>query len=206
MGLSSREEGLFARPSGYAAMRKHVLPLLRTYPSVRIWLAGCSSGRQAYELAVLLKEESLYERTRIYATDLSELVLAQGRSGRYPVVSAQESSMNYALAGGTASLADYATLDGDEVVFDPALRENLLFAQHNLPTDGPFNEFHAIVCHQVLTSFNGQLQARVQNLFRESLIRLGFLCLGRDDALICPPSGAAYDTVDASEKIYRRVR
>jgi len=204
--LSTHDEPLFAHPDGHAALRRVVLPLLRTYPSVRIWVAGCSSGRQAYELAVLLKEEQLYARTRIYATDLSDMALEQARGGRYPVVDAQQSSMNYALASGTGSIADYVKMDGDELVFDPALRENLLFAPHNLATDGPFNEFHAILCHGVMTLFSGQLQARVQTLFKDSLIRLGFLCMGRDDAVICPPSAAAYEIVDAAEKIYRRVR
>lgn len=206
LNLSSTDESLYADPSAHLAFRRHVVPLLRTYPSVRIWLAGCSTGQQAYELAIVLTEEEIYDRCRIYATDLSELALDRARSGRYPLTDPELEASNYLAAGGTSSLGAYRAIDGATALLDSALRDKVLFAQHNPAADGPFNQFHAIVCRDVITLFNATLQDRVQELFRASLVRLGFLCLGRDDAIICPPSPTLYDVIDPVEKIYRRVR
>jgi chemotaxis protein methyltransferase CheR len=206
LGLSAGEVPMFGNPRFYQVFRSRVAPMLRTYPYVRIWHAGCSTGEQAYALAIVLREEGLHDRCRIYATDVSELALAQARAGRYPLASVEAEATNYVLSGGAGSLARYYVADGNAAVLDATLRENLVFGHHSLATDGPFNDFQAIVSRDVLTRFNSALQARVQRLFLMSLVRLGYLCLGRDEALHPPPSAAAYQTIDAAEKIFRRVR
>jgi chemotaxis protein methyltransferase CheR len=206
LDLSINVSSMFRDPTFYLALRQKVVPLLRTYPFVRIWHAGCSSGEEVYSMAILLQEEGLYERCRIYATDINEAILAKAREGIFPLSSMQENTSNYLNAGGTGTFSEYYTARYDYAIFRPSLRENVVFAQHNLVTDASFNHFNVILCRNVLIYFNGPLQDRVQNLFLESMEMFGVLGLGRKESLKFTNVADHYEELDAAERIYRRVR
>src|ERR1041384_2157397 len=150
LDLSINVTAMFRDPTFYARFREKVVPLLRTYPFTRIWVAGCSTGEEVYSLAILLEEESLYDRARIYATDINEDVLGRARLGVFPLAKMQDYTRNYLSAGGTRSFSDYYTSAYDGAAFDRSLVRNVVFAQHNLVSDGSFNEFHLIVCRNVM--------------------------------------------------------
>src|SRR3954467_14138980 len=169
LDLSINVTAMFRDPTFYRAFRAHVVPLLRTYPFVRIWNAGCSTGEETYSLAILLKEEGLYERARIYATDINDRVLERARAGRFPLEKMREYTENYLRAGGTDEFSRYYSVEGEWARFDPALIDQVVFAQHNLVSDAPFNEFNLIVCRNVMIYFGKALQDRVHELFYESL-------------------------------------
>jgi chemotaxis protein methyltransferase CheR len=196
---------MFRDPGFYLSFRHKVVPLLRTYPFVRIWHAGCSSGEEVYSIAIVLKEEGIYERCRIYATDLSEAVLVRAREGVFPLGLMREYTENYQNAGGTTSFSDYYTARYDHVLFQSILRENVVFAPHNLVTDGVFNEFNVILCRNVMIYFNKPLQQRVHGLLHQSLSRFGVLGLGRKESLRFTPHETSYETLDDPERLYRRV-
>ncbi len=204
LGLSISVSAMFRDPDMYVAFRRKVVPMLRTYPFIRIWHAGCSTGEEVYSMAILLEEEGLYERSRIYATDMNETVLQKAHDGIYPLAAMRQYTANYIHAGGKAAFSDYYTAAYDGAIVRPTLRRNVVFAQHNLASDGPFNEFQVIVCRNVMIYFNPTLQARVHALFLESLSRRGFLCLGAKETLKFSPYESAYEEVDHREKIYRR--
>ncbi len=206
LGLSVHVTAMFRDPSFYLTFRRKVVPLLRTYPFIRIWLAGCSTGEEVYSMAILLEEEGLYHRSRIYATDMNELVLKQAREGIYPLDLMQEYTQNYLRAGGKKSFSEYYTAAYDHAIFRASLRENVLFSQHNLATDRSFNEFNVILCRNVLIYFNQSLQKRVHNLLYESLSRFGVLGLGRQESLKFTPHEQQYEALDQREKLYRRIR
>lgn len=205
-GVSVPVSSMFRDPELYAALRRKVVPLLRTYPFVRIWHAGCATGEEVYSLAILLMEEGLYDRTRIYATDMNAEALRQARTGIFPLKAMRPFTSDYIRAGGTASFSEYYTARYDNAIFRPDLKKNLIFAQHNLVTDGPFNEFHLILCRNVLIYFNRRLQERVHELFLQSLIPLGFLCLGSKETLKASAHERAYSEFSPAERIYRRIR
>ena len=205
LDLSINVTSMFRDPTFYMAFRQKVVPILRTYPWVRIWDAGCSSGEETYSLAILLEEEGLYHKSRIYATDMNDAVLDKARQGIFPLSTMQENTSNYIAAGGTGSFSQYYTAAYDNAIFRPSLRENMIFAQHNLVTDASFNEFNVIVCRNVLIYFNEALQTRVQALFRESLNMFGVLALGRKETLRYSGVDKFYETIDEHEKIYRRI-
>lgn len=202
--LSVNVTAMFRDPSFFCAVRGAVVPLLRSYPYVRIWHAGCATGEEVYSMAILLEEEGLYERCRIYATDMNEAVVRRAQAGIYPIDVMQEYTANYLRSGARGQFSDYYTARYDHVIFKHALRRNLVFSHHNLVTDGSFNEFHLIVCRNVLIYFNERLQARVHGLFFASLARFGLLALGRKESLVGTPHQHDYEAVDASERIYRR--
>ena len=204
--FSINVSAMFRDPSFYAAFREKLVPILRTYPFVRIWHAGCSTGEEVYSTAILLHEAGLYDRCRIYATDINEAVLRKARNGIFPLTAMKAYTANYIQAGGTRAFSEYYTAEYDSAIFRPRLKHNLVFAQHNLAMDTSFNELHLIVCRNVMIYFNRTLQSRVVDLFSSSLVRLGFLCLGKKESLKGMPGEAAYDVVDADERIYRRVR
>lgn len=196
---------LFRDPTFFAAFREQVVPLLLAYPFVRIWHAGCSTGEEVYSMAILLTEEGLYPRCRLYATDLNEIALKQARDGIFPVDGMKEYAENYALAGGKASLSDYYTAAGyDHVIFRQSLRQNMVFSHHNLATDGSFNEFNVILCRNVMIYFNQGLQSRVHSLFYESLRHFGILALGHKESLKGTIHEASYEELNVRERIYRR--
>lgn len=206
LGLSINVSAMFRDPSFYRAFRGRVVPLLRTYPFIRIWQAGCSTGEEVYSMAILLEEEGLYDRCRIYATDMNEVVLERARAGIFPLARMKDYTLNYQRADGKTAFSDYYTASYGNAIFRASLRRNVVFAHHNLASDGPFNEFQVIVCRNVMIYFNKELQARVLDLFLGSLVRLGFLCLGSKESLQYTRSEAAFDEFVAGEKIYRRVR
>lgn len=174
---------LFRDPQFYVNVRNNLLPWLKTYPFIRIWHAGCSTGEEVFSMAILLFEENLYARARIYATDFQEKVLAVAKHGRFPVDRIQEYTRNYIQAGGKSSLSDYYIVKGDEAIIDPSLTRNITFLTHNLATDHSFQEFNLILCRNVLIYFNKGLRNRVHDLFYESLPPLGILALGDNESL-----------------------
>jgi chemotaxis protein methyltransferase CheR len=206
LDLSINVTAMFRDPSFYAALREKVIPLLKTYPFTRIWVAGCSTGEEVYSLAILLDEEGLYDRARIYATDINDEVLDRARLGVFPLAKMQDYTRNYIDAGGTRAFADYYTSAYDGAAFDRSLLHNVVFAQHNLASDRSFNEFNLIVCRNVMIYFERSLQARVLELFDESLMRLGILALGAKESLRTSDGAAKYEELDRVERIYRKVR
>lgn len=205
LGITVHVSSMFRDPGFYLAFREKVVPLLRTYPFARIWHAGCSTGEEVYSLAILLQEEGIYERCRIYATDLSEAVLQGAKEGLFPLAGMKEYTENYQRAGGKTSFSDYYTAKYDHALFRPSLRENIVFAQHNLVTDGSFNEFNLILCRNVMIYFNKSLQERVHGLLHQSLVRLGVLGLGRKESIRFTPHEARYEEIDGPERLYRKV-
>jgi chemotaxis protein methyltransferase CheR len=204
--LSVRTTAMFRDPRFFRALRTQVVPTLRTYPFIRVWNAGCSTGEETYSLAILLAEEGLHERTRIYATDLNETALERAAGGRFPLGRMQEYTSNYIAGGGTRAFSEYYTVDGSEVRLRPRLKENLVFAQHNLVSDRSFNEFNLIVCRNVLIYFDRELQDQVHRLLYGSLGMLGTLALGPREYLASPGVEECYEVLDADHRLYRRMR
>ncbi len=204
--LTVHTTSLFRDPLFFAALRAKVLPVLHTYPFLRLWVAGCSTGEEVYSLAILLQEEGLYDRCRIYATDLSEKALSQARDGVYPLAAMQDYSRNYQLAEGKSSLSDYYTADSHSVILRRNLRTNVVFGTHNLVSDASFNEFHVILCRNVMIYFGRDLQARVHRLFYDSLISFGFLGLGKSESVRFTPYEQSYEIVDRRIRLFRKVR
>ena len=206
LDLSINVTAMFRDPTFHLALREQVVPLLRTYPFTRIWVAGCSTGEEVYSLAILLEEEALYDRTRIYATDLNEDVLERARLGVFPLARMQDYTRNYIGAGGKRAFSDYYTSGYDGAAFDRSLMRNVVFAQHNLAMDRSFNEFHVILCRNVMIYFERSLQKRVFELFDGSLARLGILALGHKESLRTSAHADRYEELDAIERLYRKVR
>lgn len=204
LDLSVNVTGMFRDPTFFLALREKVVPILRTYPFVRVWHAGCASGEEVYALAILLEEEGLYDRARIYATDINSDAIERAKAGIFSLARMREFTGNYLGAGGTKSFSEYYTAKYDAALFDPRLRRNVLFAQHNLATDTSFSEFNLILCRNVLIYFNRELKNRVLSLFESSLSPFGVLCLGRRESLRFTDAEAAFDEFDAKERIYRR--
>jgi chemotaxis protein methyltransferase CheR len=203
-GLSVHVSAMFRDPGFFRALRAKALPLLRTWPYIRIWLAGCAMGEEVYSVAIMLAEEGLISRCRIYATDISESLLEQAREGIYRLERMQKCTQNYILAGGSRSFSEYYTAAYDNAIFTPALREQVVFAKHNLVTDGAFNEFNLILCRNVMIYFNRRLQDRVHRLLYESLANFGVLGLGARETLALTLLADRYEELDA-HRIYRRV-
>jgi chemotaxis protein methyltransferase CheR len=206
LDLSVNVTAMFRDPSLYATFRKHVIPILRTYPFIRIWHAGCSTGEEVYSMAILLEEEGLYDRARIYATDINEVVLEQARAGIFPLDRMQEYTENYIKAGGTQEFSQYYTAGYGNALFSPSLRRHIVFSQHNLVTDRSFAEFHVIFCRNVLIYFDKQLQHHVHSLFYESLVMFGVLALGSKESLKFSQYEPCYEQMVPVEKLYRKVR
>ncbi len=206
LDLSINVTSMFRDPGFFASFRANVIPLLRTYPFVRIWNAGCSSGEETVSLAIVLAEEGLADRTRIYATDINGPVLERAREGRFPLERMRDYTQHYISAGGTRAFSDYYSAEGDQATFSRALLDNVVFAQHNLVSDRSFNEFQLIVCRNVMIYFGKSLQDRVHELFYESLGRFGILGLGHKESIAFTPHADCYEELDAREKLYRRVQ
>lgn len=204
--LSVHMTAMFRDPEFFRAFREQVVPLLRTYPYVRLWHAGCSSGEEVYSMAMLLEEEGMLDRCRIYATDMNEAVVARARAGRFPLRLMREYTQNYNSAGGRRSLSEYYTVSLDQAVFRAGLSRTTVFSQHNLATDSSFNEFHVVLCRNVMIYFNRTLQSRVHQLIYESLIHFGVLGLGNRESLRLTPGEKCYDVLDERNRLYRKVR
>jgi len=204
LGLSVNVSAMFRDPRFFLAFRRHAIPLLRTYPFVRIWQAGCSTGEEVYSLAILLQEEGLYDRCRIYATDMNEVVLRKAREGIFPLDVMQKYTVNYLASGGTRAFSDYYTAAYDHVILRPSLRERVLFSQHNLVSDGVFNEFNVILCRNVMIYFTRPLQERVHKLFHRSFANFGLLGIGSHESLRFLPVEHEYEPLVPGEKLFRR--
>ncbi len=196
---------MFRDPEVYAALRTEVVPLLRTYPFVRIWHAGCSSGEEVYSLAILLEELGLYDRCRIYATDLSDSVLERARQGIVPLHAMRTHTRTYQKAGGTRDFSSYYTTDDRNAVFHKSLRRQMVFSQHNLVSDSVFNEFQLIICRNVLLYFDDTLRDRVHETLHSSLGRLGVLVLGKKECLTFTRFDERYRELADGLRIYRRL-
>ena len=196
---------MFRDPAVFLAMRRQVLPVLASYPRINIWQAGCATGEEVYSLAIMLKEEGLYDRARIYATDINDVALARAEEGIFALRHLKDFSANYLKAGGRQSLSDYYHAAYEHASMDRSLKENMVFARHNLASDGVFCEVNMIVCRNVLIYFDRLLQNRVLRLFRDSLIRQGFLCLGTRESLRFSEIGDDFAAVDEDQKLYRKV-
>jgi len=195
---------MFRDPTFYRALRERVFPLLRTYPFIRVWNAGCATGEEIYSLAIALREGDLLERTRIYATDINSVALQSARGGSFPLERMKRYTENYLAAGGSESFSSYYVADSDQARFDPTLAEGVVFAQHNLVTDGSFNEFHLIVCRNVMIYFGFDLQEEVLKLFGDSMARFGILALGRKESIRRSRQAEYYEPLDEAERIFRR--
>jgi chemotaxis protein methyltransferase CheR len=204
-GLSVNVTSMFRDPTFFVAFREHVVPLLRTYPFIRVWNAGCSTGEETYSFAILLQEEGLYERSRIYATDFNADVLRRARAGEFGLERMQEYTQNYQRAGGRREFSAYYSVQGGHAKLDDRLTEHVVFAQHNLASDRSFNEFNVVLCRNVLIYFGRDLQRRVHQLFYDSLARFGVLGLGQKETLRFTDLEDRYEELDPREKLYRRV-
>ncbi len=196
---------MFRDPHFYLALREKIIPILRTYPFFRIWHVGCSTGEEVYSMAILLSEEGLYEKSRIYATDINESVLRRARKGQYSLRSMQRYTHNYLCSGGKGAFSDYYIAKHNSAVFSRSLKKNIVFAHHNLVTDGSFNEFQLICCRNVLIYFNQTLQRKVFRLLTESLDLRGFLALGNKESIRFSQQEDLYQEFDCVQKIYRRL-
>ena len=203
--LSVNVTAMFRDPTFYVAFRNQVIPLLRTYPFIRIWHAGCSTGEEVFSMAILLTEEGLYDRCRIYATDINDIVLRQAKQRIFPLERMQEYTDNYIKAGGKRSFSEYYTAMYEGALFSPALLKNVVFSQHNLVTDGSFAEFNVVLCRNVLIYFDKSLQGKVHKLFYDSLSNFGLLCLGSKESLKFTRFEHCYEDISLREKIYRKV-
>ncbi len=197
---------MFRDPGFYVAFRGKVVPLLRQAPFVRLWHVGCAGGEEVYSMAILLQEEGLYEKCRLYATDMNEASLKKAQEGIFPLKNMKEYTDNYQRGGGQREFSEYYTAKYDNARFRPALQKNIVWAQHNLVSDASFNEFHVILCRNVMIYFNQTLQSRVHNLLYESLAPAGILGLGAKESLKFTPHEADYEAVDEKEKLYRKAK
>lgn len=197
---------MFRDPGLFLTFRKKVVPLLRTYPYIRIWHAGCSTGEEVYSMAILLKEEGLYDKARIYATDMNERSLQQAKEGVYDISRMKQYTKNYLDAGGTSEFSEYYTAKYNSVILQPYLRKNIIFAEHNLATDTSFNEFNVILCRNVMIYFNDELRNHVHGLFHESLGRFGILVLGAKESIHFNNYSDSYESLDRVEKIFRKIK
>jgi chemotaxis protein methyltransferase CheR len=202
--LTVQVSEMFRDPGYFRALRERVVPLLRTYPSLKIWVAGCSTGEEAYSLAILLREEGLLARSLIYATDINPQTLVKARSGIYDVDRIAGFTLNHRHSGAPTSLSEYYTAAYGKAVLDKSLREHIVFSDHSLATDSVFAEMQLVSCRNVLIYFNRELQDRALGLFDEALCRQGFLGIGSKETLRFSSYAERFDAVDRIEKIYQK--
>jgi chemotaxis protein methyltransferase CheR len=195
---------LFRDPSFFVIFRKHVVPVLRTYPSLKLWIAGCSTGEEVYSFAILLREEGLLDRCMLYATDINAESLRKAESGIYPADRVPAFSENHRAGGGKGSLSHYYSARYDSIVFDRSLRKQVVFADHSLATDSVFAEVHVVSCRNVLIYFNRELQDRALGLMADALCRRGFLGLGARESLQFSAQKAQFQVLQPQEPWYQK--
>jgi len=203
-GVTVNVTEMFRDPAFYQLLRKQILPNLNTYPFIRIWLAGCSTGEEAYSIAILLKELNLLHKSLIYATDINPTVLEKASNGMFPLGQMKSYSENYIAAGGIKDFSSYYSANYNLAKFDEELKRKMIFSTHNLVSDRSFNEFQLILCRNVLIYFDRPLQFRVLQLFDQSLENLGYLALGTKETIDFSPISATYKRV-GTEKVWRKV-
>lgn len=202
--LSINVTEMFRDPIFFKVVKEKIFPYIKTYPFVKLWHAGCSSGQEVYSMAILLKEDNLYDKSQIYATDFSSDILECAKEAIYPIDHIKKYTNNYQQSGGVFSFADYYTADYDSAAICPSLKKNILFSFHNLVTDGVFGEMHVVMCRNVLIYFDKNLQNTVLKLFYDSLVPGGFLCLGSKESIRFSEVEKLFEVVSLSEKIYRK--
>lgn len=195
---------MFRDPDFYKAIRETVVPYLKTYPFIKIWHAGCSTGEEVYSMAILLMEEGLYDRTQIYATDFNDTVLEEAKEGIYSIDRIKEYTQNYQKSNGKESFSDYYTAKYNLVKFNENLKKRIVFSNHNLVTDGTFGEMNLIICRNVLIYFDRDLQNRVFKLFKESLVHGGILGIGSKESLSFSEVKNDFVSLVEKEKIYKK--
>jgi len=195
---------MFRDPSYFLALRRDVMPFLKTYPSLKIWIAGCSTGEEVYSMAILLKEEGLLDRTIIYATDINPQSLEKAKKGVFSLENIKNYTRNYQNAGGKKSFSDYYTAAYNAALFDKSLMENVTFADHSLATDSVFAEVNLVSCRNVLIYFNKKLQDRALGLFHDALCHRGFLGLGSKESLDFSAYVNSFDAFDRPERVFRK--
>ncbi|HEX8989421.1 MAG TPA: protein-glutamate O-methyltransferase CheR [Rhodocyclaceae bacterium] len=203
-GITVNVTEMFRDPGFFKTLREQVVPHLKTYPFVKIWHAGCASGEEAYSMAILLNEEGMAGRYRMYATDIDESVLQKAAAGVMPITEMQKYTRNYQKAGGTASFADYYTARYDRAILSPSLRKDIVFAPHNLATDAEFGEMNMVLCRNVMIYFKPALKERCLRLFDNSLLAGGFLCLGLKETLERRKMGERYEELAPGSRVYRK--
>lgn len=204
--ISVHITSMFRDPDVYELIRSRIVPLLRTYPFVRIWHAGCSSGEEVYSLAMLLQEEGVYDRCRIYATDISDAVLERARRGIFPLRAMTGYASAYLQSGGRQDFSSYYLADGQSAIVRASLKQNLIFSQHNLACDGVFNEFQLIMCRNVGIYFNQALRERMHRLLHDSTSSFGMLVLGKKESMRFTPYERSYEELVEGLRVYRRTR
>lgn len=202
--LSVNVTTMFRDPNFFKALRKKVIPYLRSFPHIKIWSAGVSTGEEVYSLAIILKEEGLYDKTTIYATDFNDLVLNIAKKGIYTLDQIKVNTQNYQKSGGKESFSDYYYADNDNAIMNRSLKDNIVFANHNLVTDGVFGEMNLILCRNVLIYFNRDLQNHVLTLFEKSLRPKGFFCMGEKESINFTSVEKSFDLVVRKGKIYQK--
>ncbi|MBU0748573.1 MAG: protein-glutamate O-methyltransferase CheR [Gammaproteobacteria bacterium] len=202
--LTVQVSDMFRDPSYFQSLRNEVVPLLRTYPSLKIWVAGCSAGEEVYSLAILLQEEGLLDRSLIYATDINPHALRAAETGVFDMARVAAFTENHARSGARSSLSNYYTARYGRVVFDKSLREHMVFSDHSLATDSVFSEMHLVSCRNVLIYFERDLQSRALGLFRDALCHRGFLGLGSKESLRFSAHAEAFDDFVLEDRIYRK--
>lgn len=202
--LTVQVSDMFRDPAYYQALRRHVVPMLRTYPSLKIWIAGCSTGEEAYSMAILLREEGLLDRTLIYATDINGQALQRAEAGIYDLDRIAGFTENHRRSGGSSSLSDYYMAAYGRAVFDKSLRRNIVFSDHSLATDSVFAEVQLVSCRNVLIYFNRSLQDRAIGLFRDALCRKGFLGIGAKESLRFSDHSDDFVDVDREYRLYQK--
>lgn len=202
--LSITVTEMFRDPNFYKSLRENVIPLLRTYPFIKIWHAGCSTGEEVYSVAIVLQEEGLYDRTTIYATDFNQQALNKAREGIFSNGLMKEYTTNYQLSGGKESFSNYYVSHYDHVIMNQSLKKNIVWANHNLVTDSVFAEAHLVLCRNVLIYFEVELQNKVQKLFYDSLVNGGVLCLGSKEGLRYVDVHGAYIELDKQQRIFKK--
>lgn len=202
--LTVQVSEMFRDPAYYQALRRHVVPMLRTYPSLKIWIAGCSTGEEAYSMAILLREEGLLDRTLIYATDINGQALQKAEAGIYDLDRIAGFTENHRRSGGSSSLSDYYMAAYGRAVFDKSLRRNIVFSDHSLATDSVFAEVQLVSCRNVLIYFNRSLQDRAIGLFRDALCRKGFLGIGAKESLRFSDHSDDFVDVDREYRLYQK--
>jgi len=204
--LSVHVTSMFRDPPLYRLLRSQVIPVLRTYPFVRIWHAGCATGEEAYSVAILLDEEGLYDRCRIYATDISDDLLTRAKAGVFSLGQMRDFTANYIQSGGTRDFSGYYTADSQHAVLKKELQRNIVFSQHNLATDRCFNEFQLVLCRNVMIYFDHELRRHVHRLLYDSLGRFGILTLGTRESIRFSEYEDRYEVLNEKLRLYRRIR
>jgi chemotaxis protein methyltransferase CheR len=202
--LSITVTEMFRDPGFYKSLRENVIPILKTYPFIKIWHAGCSTGEEAYSMAIIMQEEGLYDRTTIYATDFNQQALNQAKEGIFSYAMIKEYTANYQLSGGIESFSNYYVSNYDNVIMNQSLKKNIVWANHNLVTDSVFAEVHLVLCRNVLIYFDINLQNKVQKIFYNSLINGGILCLGSKECIQFTDLHDKYTALDKKQRIFKK--